>query len=473
MAVAGSAPAYSIAGSAAALIAAVGVGAPAAVFYCAIPMLGIAFAFNYLGRLDSNAGASYSWVGRALHPALGFIAGWALVVSATIFMVAGSLPAGSATLALIWPSHANDTVWATGVGAAWFVVMVAIVIAGVTFTARAQWIMTGVEVAIIVAFGVVAVVKGAGGHGAARFSWSWFGPSHFGGVHGFAAGALVAAFFFWGWDVTSNLSEETRQSHRTSGLGGLVGVFFVALVFLLYAVAINLVLTADQVQNNAGDVLAVLGDTVWPGAGGKVMIIAVMLSTAATLETTLIQVSRSLFAMGRDHTIPSVFGRVHRTRRTPWIATLVVGVVALVLFVASTRIGSVGKIMTDAVNAIGLQVAVYYALAGIAVIVAYRKTLRSSLRNFVLIGLWPGLGAAFMVWVFYQALPTLDGTTKTVGLGALALGLIPMAFYWRKARAYYHPARLDAANAVVMESAFDVLDTDLAASPAGGLMTDL
>src|SRR4029453_201994 len=76
------------------LISVVGLASPAALLYSAIPMLGIAWAFNYLGRADVNAGASYSWVGRALHPALGFLSGWALVVSATVFMVACSLPPG-------------------------------------------------------------------------------------------------------------------------------------------------------------------------------------------------------------------------------------------------------------------------------------------------------------------------------------------------------------------------------------------
>src|SRR5437763_967998 len=109
MAVAGSAPAYSIAATTAALIAAAGLVSPAALLYCAIPMLGIAWAFNYLGRADVNAGAAYSWVARALHPSLGFISGWALVVSATIFMVAGSLPAGSLTLSLFSDHLANKT----------------------------------------------------------------------------------------------------------------------------------------------------------------------------------------------------------------------------------------------------------------------------------------------------------------------------------------------------------------------------
>ncbi|MEV1063515.1 APC family permease [Streptomyces sp. NPDC050263] len=109
MAVADSAPAYSIAATTAVLAGAVGLAGPAALLYCATPMLGIALAFSRLSRIDVNAGAGYSWVGRTLRPFLGFISGWALVVSATIFMVAGSLPAGSMTLALFDDDLADNT----------------------------------------------------------------------------------------------------------------------------------------------------------------------------------------------------------------------------------------------------------------------------------------------------------------------------------------------------------------------------
>ena len=206
---------------------------------------------------------------------------------------------------------------------------------------------------------------------------------------------------------------------------------------------VNLNLTSDQVNNNAANVLSALGDVVWSGTGGKIMVIAVMLSTVATLETTLIQVSRSLFAMGRDHTLPRALGRVHPRRQTPLIALGVVGVISLALFVLSNKVGSLGTIMSDAFSAIGLQICVYYSLAAIAVVVAYRKVLLKSAGNAVFIGLWPLLGGVFMIWVFIQALPTLDTETKVIGLGALALGLIPLVWFWRKGSSYYRTERLE------------------------------
>ncbi|MEU0206190.1 APC family permease [Streptomyces canus] len=445
MAVAGSAPAYSIAATTAVLVGSVGLASPAALLYCAIPMLGIALAFSYLSRIDVNAGASYSWVGRTLHPFLGFVSGWALVISATIFMVAGSLPAGSMTLALFDQDLADNTALSTVVGAAWFVLMLLVVLGGARLTVRAQLVMSGVELAILALFAVLAFFHTGN---ARAFDWSWLGFGHFDGMQGFASGALIAAFYYWGWDVTSNLSEETRNSRRTTGLAGLIGVGIVFLLFEVFTIAVNVILTSTQIEDNDANVLAVLGDEVWPGWGGKLLIVAVMLSTIATLETTLIQVTRSLFAMGRDRTMPSALGRVHRRWNTPWVAIVVVGAVALVMFIASNALGSVGDILADAISAIGLQIAVYYGLSGLAVVVAYRKMLLKSPADFLLGGLWPLLGALFMFWIFVESLGDLSTAAITIGVGGLAVGLIPMLWYWRRGSDYYRPARLDASRTV-------------------------
>lgn len=445
MAVAGSAPAYSIAATTAVLVGSVGLASPAALLYCAIPMLGIALAFSYLSRIDVNAGASYSWVGRTLHPFLGFVSGWALVISATIFMVAGSLPAGSMTLALFDQDLADNTALSTVVGAAWFVLMLLVVLGGARLTVRAQLVMSGVELAILALFAILAFFHTGN---ARAFEWSWLGFGHFDGMAGFASGALIAAFYYWGWDVTSNLSEETRNSRRTTGLAGLIGVGIVFLLFEVFTIAVNVILTSQQIEDNDANVLAVLGEEIWPGWGGKLLIVAVMLSTIATLETTLIQVTRSLFAMGRDRTMPSALGRVHRRWNTPWVAIVVVGAVALVMFIASNALGSVGDILSDAISAIGLQIAVYYGLSGLAVVVAYRKMLLKSPTDFLLGGVWPLLGALFMFWIFVESLSELSTAALAIGIGGLAVGLVPMLWYWKQGSDYYRPARLDASRTV-------------------------
>ena len=437
MAVAGTAPGYSISASTAVLVGVAAIAGPAALLWCGIPMLGIAFAFAHLGRGDVNAGAAYSWVRKALHPLLGFISGWAVVVSATIFMVAAAVPAGQATLSLFNENKTWSTSMITLVGALWFLLMAGIVAAGVSITTKAQWIMSCIEVAVLVVVGIAALFHESGRHGT-PFSWNWFSPTHFDSVSGFAAAALVAAFYYWGWDVTANLNEESKHS-KLANAGGIIGVFIVFALFELYTVDINLFFSGNDIQNQGTAIATALATAIGGSVMGKLMIIAVMLSTIATLETTLIQVSRSLFAMGRDNTLPKAFGKIDAKRRTPVVATAVVTIVSLLLFVASGSIGSISNIMTDAIDAIGLQIAVYYGLAALAVTVAYRKQLFDSLSNALLIGFLPLLGAAFMAFTLVENL-TGDGLTaeaKWIGIGALALGLIPMIWYVVKKVPYY------------------------------------
>jgi amino acid transporter len=471
MAIAGSAPAYSLAATTVALSATAGLIGPAALLWCAIPMLGIAWAFNYLGRIDVNAGASYSWVGRALHPSLGFLAGWSVVASATIFMVIGSLPAGQYTLSLFSQSAANNTTLCIAVGAGWFLAMAGLVLLGARITAHAQWIMTGIELVILVVFGVAALIHGGS---AAVFSWSWlWGWGHFGGSSGFAAAALIAAFYFWGWDVTANLSEETSNSKKNSGYGGLIGVIAVFGLFEMITIAINIVESQKDIAGNGDPVLVVLGNSVWSGVGGKIMVVAVMLSTIATLETTLIQVTRSLFAMGRDKTIPSAFGKSHSRWQTPWVAIAAVVVVSLGLFIAANNIDKVNHILLHGFNAIGLQIAFYYALAGLAVVVAYRKLLTKSLSNLFFIGVWPLAGAVFMAYTFVENVLNLKAADLEIGLGALALGLIPMTWYWVKGSDYYRGGgRLDATATAEVDALYG--ESALAKVGTGeGLATDI
>ncbi|MFC9315120.1 APC family permease [Streptomyces nigra] len=445
MAVAGSAPAYSIAATTAVLVGTVGLASPAALLYCAIPMLGIAVAFSRLSRIAVHAGAGYCWVARTLHPFLGFLCGWALVVSATIFMVAGSLPAGAMTLALFDEGLARDTALSTLVGAGWFLVMLLVVLGGARLTVRAQLVLTGAELSILALFAVLALFHA---DGARAFDWSWLGLGHFDGVAGFASGVLIAAFYYWGWDVASNLSEETRDSRRTTGLAGLIGVGIVFLLFEVFTIAVNVILSSRQIRDNDANVLAALGEEVWPGWGGKVLIAAVMLSTVATLQTTLIQVTRSLFAMGRDRTMPSALGRVHPRWNTPWVAIAVVGVVAPAMFVASNLLGTVGDILSEAIAAMGLQIAFYYGLTGLAAVVAYRRLLLRSVPDFLLGGVWPLFGSLFMFAMLVESLGELSGCAIGIGIGGLAAGAIPMLWYWRQGSDYYRPSALDATRTV-------------------------
>ena len=121
------APAYTLAATAAVLVAAVGLASPAAILVGFLPVLFIATAYYYLNRMDPNCGASYSWVSRTLNPHVGWFSGWIQLAANVLFCAAAPLLAGAYTLQLlnsIFPGQissdfASDNRWIAVVGVAW------------------------------------------------------------------------------------------------------------------------------------------------------------------------------------------------------------------------------------------------------------------------------------------------------------------------------------------------------------------
>ena len=80
LSLASSGPTQGIAVTLAALLATVGYASFLPLLICFIPMLGIAIGYQRLNAWQPSAGATYSWVGRALYPHAGFFSGWIMLM---------------------------------------------------------------------------------------------------------------------------------------------------------------------------------------------------------------------------------------------------------------------------------------------------------------------------------------------------------------------------------------------------------
>ncbi len=437
MALAGTAPAYSLTATTTALVAAVGLGGPAALLYGAIPMFGITFAFLYLNKWRSDAGATYTWIGRSLSPSLGFMAGWALLVSNALSMVSGSLPLGATTLHLVAPRLENNVAAAAMTGILWFAAVAIPLFFGITSTAKVQKLMTGIEVIGLLVLAVAALLKFSS-HPVVPFSWHWFSIHQFPNVQTFMAGMLVAVFYYYGWDVSSNLAEESKNPHSDPGVSGVYGMVGLLGLFLLVQSAIQMGLTTAQISANPATLLTALGDAVLPRPFGAIAIVAVLVSSLATLETAMLQSSRSLYAMGRDRVISAKFSELYPRYQTPWLASLVTALTALALFALASFSANIGKLMGDLIGAIGLQIVFYYALAGIACSWFYRHTHLRSASNLLLQAVFPLVSALFLIAVGYYNITTLPKHVWMTSFGTILIGIVPLVYYrWRNKSAYY------------------------------------
>ncbi|HEX3417871.1 MAG TPA: APC family permease, partial [Stellaceae bacterium] len=422
MGVAGSGPAYSVATTAAVLIGAVGVLAPASLLYCGLIMFGIVFAFRQLNRLDPNAGASYSWVTSIFSPAIGFFTGWAVIVGSVLFMVSGTLPAAAATLKLLQPGLADNQAAVTLTAAGWMMVIGAIVAKGIKLSSYTQIAFTVFEVGVLTL--LVGLAAASFAPAAHAYSPAWFtGAGFTPGL--FASGAAIALFAFSGWDVTVNLNEETRDGGRIAGLGSIAAAAVtVVLLVGVNAVALR-VLTDAEIDNAGVNIVLALAEKLVPLPWAYVAVIAVMLSTVGTLETSILQFTRTVFAMGRDNVLHPRYARLHPTYRTPWFATLLITMLGLLLLLLSSSLSGIKTVIGDSVNALGFQIAFYYGLAGLACAWHFRKQAMTGLGRFIVLLAWPLLGVGFCLFIAVYNVPTFDWTTNVVGLGGIAIGIVP------------------------------------------------
>jgi hypothetical protein len=56
-----------------------------------------------------------------------------------------------------------------------------------------------------------------------------------------------------------------------------------------------------------------------------------------------------------------------------------------------------------------------------------------------------------MAFIFIKDIPTLNATTKWIGLGSMAIGVVPMTYYFLKKAPYFTPAAKEDREAVLQE----------------------
>ena len=101
-------------------------------------------------------------------------------------------------------------------------------------------------------------------------------------------------------------------------------------------------------------------------------------------------------------------------------------VLGLLFLFLSSYFPTVNLIIKDSVNAIGFQVAFYYGLAGFACAWHFRKAALTSASRFLFLFLWPAASAAFLAFIAIYSIPTFDLATNIVGLGGIAIGVVPL-----------------------------------------------
>ena len=397
-------PAYSLAAILAPMAALVGYATPIVLIVSFIPMALTSLAFLYLNRRDPDCGTTFSWVTRAMGPIPGFMAGW--VITAAGVLVLGSLAETAVTYGLLLVGldglAANRVVVIAG-AAVLIMLMVVLAIVGSDSSIRLQSVLTYVQIGILLAFGGFAFYT-AMEYGLPSFTSEWVNPLEY-GVAPLVAAMLLGVFAFWGWEAATNLSEECRKP-SDAGKAGLLSTVILLITYVLVAISVVLYLGQSDFfpVGESGLVLVDMSGSVF-GPLAFLVLLAVATSALASTQTTMVPGSRAVLSMARRGALPAKLGLVSPRFKTPYVSLSMLAAIAAAWYVFVSSISETA--MLDTLSSLGILVAFYYSLTGIACVVYYRRHVRQSIKGFLMVGVGPilgSLGLAFMLVAAVQSL---------------------------------------------------------------------
>jgi APA family basic amino acid/polyamine antiporter len=158
--------------------------------------------------------------------------------------------------------------------------------------------------------------------------------------HGITGVATAAAFVFFayiGFEEIVQLAEETREPTRTLPRALLLSLAITTVLYVLVALAAISVLGWSRLGSSDSPLADVAEHAAGLETGAAIAVIA-LFSTFNTVLVMLMSSARLLWGVAEDGALPAALARVHRRRKSPWVATLAVAALASCVVFALERL---------------------------------------------------------------------------------------------------------------------------------------
>ncbi len=289
----------------------------------AIAILG-AFIYAELADRMPEVGGQYAYLRSAIHPALGFLYGWVLL----LVIQTGGMAAVTVTFARYfldltgWKSSTTTVVIVT------LAVLTIVNCLGVKIGSRVQSLL------MVAKIGAIAVLVGAGFwfvHGSKEaFTPVLDRPVSADLATAFGAAMVPVLFAYGGWQTANFVAGEIKEPRRNLSRALLIGVAGVIALYVLVNVVCLRALGPSGLAGTmvpATDVMRVaLGER-----GAKFIALGIAVSTAGFLAQSILTAPRVYFAMAEDRLFFRSVARVSERTRVPVVAIVLQSAWTLVI----------------------------------------------------------------------------------------------------------------------------------------------
>src|SRR6478736_4716907 len=223
------------------------------------------------------------------------------------------------------------------------------------------------NVIVYVKITIVLLVIGFGIKYINTDNWHPFMPANTGtfgqfGLSGIVRGAAVVFFAYIGFDAVSTAAQEAKNPQKDLPVGILGSLIVCTILYIIMA----LVMTgmANYTELNVPHPVYVAIEKAGPALAwlGYLVNIGAIAGLASVVLVMMMGQPRIFYSMSRDGLLPAFFGKVHPKFRTPYVATIITGVVAAVI-AGIFPIGLLGELVS-----IGTLLAFVIVCGGIIVL---------------------------------------------------------------------------------------------------------
>jgi len=341
----------------------------------------LAMVFGYCAYYVPGVGGSFAYVSTAFNDFWGFVAGWSMCVAEIV-----ALP----VFAIVFTSYLQYFVPLDGgaqfaVKALFVVAFVAVNVRGVKAAGRLNDVLTLAKLTpllLIILLGVGSLVLNPSRLG----NYTPFAPF---GTGSFGTVMVLVFWAYAGFELGSLPSSEVVDPKKNVPRALITGMAIVVVFYVLTNVAVFGVVSSADLAKSA--VPLVVTSTALLGTAGAVITgVGALASVSGTDETEVLGTARLIYAMSADGLLPKALGKVHARFKTPYVAILLEGAIALALSLFT----GISQLISFAVFNLG----VCYLLVCLALAVLKR----SGEKGLPGQGVLPWAGALISLYLLYS-----------------------------------------------------------------------